>query len=177
MRPMGSSVSKGLGTMVVSVVLLACSPALNWRDVRMGSLTALLPCKPAKAQRDVQLGKRFVPMELQACQTQNTQFAMSHIALQSPEQANEVVADWRAATLTNMRGTDVLEQPYPVKGLPSQAWAVQVAAQGIDANGSPVQAKLAWLVSGAHVYHLAVYGPKLTDDVTQPVFSDLRVSP
>ena len=29
--------------------LAACSPALNWREVRVHSLLALLPCKPAPA--------------------------------------------------------------------------------------------------------------------------------
>jgi hypothetical protein len=143
----------------------------------MSGLTALLPCKPDKGKRDVQLGKRVLPMELQGCEAQNTLFAISHIALQTPEQASAVVSDWRSATLANMRSTEVKEQPFQFKGLVNRPTAVQLVAQGKDANGTAVQAKLAWFVNGTDVFHLAVYGPTLSASMTEPLFAELRFLP
>lgn len=167
----------GTCAVALSMALLACSPALNWRETRIGTVTALLPCKPDKAQRDVPLGSRVLGVELQGCEAQHMLFAISHIALQDPQQASAVIADWRSATLVNMRSTEVVERSYRVKGLPSHAAAVQITAQGRDASGAPVQAKLAWFVSGANVFHLAVYGSKLLDDLSEPLFSELKASP
>jgi hypothetical protein len=117
-------------------------------------------------------------MELQACEAQSTRFAVSYISLQSPEHASAAAADWRVAALANMRSTNVVvEQPYTFKGMPSHAAAVQIKTQGTDAKGAAIQAQLAWWVSGAQVFHLAVYGPELSDELTQPLFSELRSSP
>lgn len=170
-------IAKGARVLGVCMVLAACSPALNWRETRLSGLTALLPCKPDQAQRDVQLGTRTVRMEMQGCDKQSTLFAISHIALRTPAQASEVIADWRSSTLANMRSTAAVGKPFPVKGLATHPVAVQIDTQGMDASGAPVQAKLAWFVSGTDVFHLAVYSPKLVEAMTEPLFSDLRISP
>ena len=159
------------------LAVTACSPALNWREARLAGLTALLPCKPDKAQRAVELGTRTLHMALQACEAQSTLFAMSHIALQTPEQAAAVIADWRSATLANMRSTGVQEQPFQIRGLSSLVAPVQLVASGVNATGAPVRARLAWFASGAHVYHLAIYGADVSSGLSEPLFADLRLLP
>lgn len=176
-RGLANGLGRGLGVLAVICALLACSPALNWREAHIGSLSALLPCKPDKAQREVQLGRRLLPMELQGCEAQNTLFAISHIALQGPDQTSALIEQWRSATLANMRATAMTEQPFQGKGLRAHPAAVHIVAQGLDAKGAPIQAGLVWLVRGAEVYHVAVYGPKVSASMTEPMFSELRISP
>ena len=47
----------------------ACSPVLDWREVRPASsdLTMLFPCRPGTEQRSVQLGAAKLPLRLIGC--------------------------------------------------------------------------------------------------------------
>lgn len=51
------------------LLLAACNPVFNWREVRPDNtaLTLLLPCKPDKAQRSVPLGGRPTELAMLAC--------------------------------------------------------------------------------------------------------------
>ncbi len=143
---------------MVALTLSGCNPAYNWREVRLGSLTTLLPCKPDQAQRAVRLGATELPLEMLGCETRATLFAISRITLEHPSQAGAVLANWRAATMTTIKSASFVEVPVQAKGLSTQSQWVQVQANGQRPDGQPVQARLMWFVTGAYVYHLAVYG-------------------
>jgi len=51
------------------LVLAACSPELNWREVRADptALTVLLPCKPDRGTRTVPLAGRDTPLNRLRC--------------------------------------------------------------------------------------------------------------
>lgn len=55
LRPLIAPVLLGAG------LLAACSPALNWREVRAtpSALKAMMPCKPDKAVRQVAVAGPF----------------------------------------------------------------------------------------------------------------------
>jgi hypothetical protein len=159
------------------LALLACSPALNWREVPLNRLTALLPCKPDRAQRTVHLGSQALQMDMAGCEAAGGLFAISHLRLSAPGQAAQVLADWRAGTLRSMHSTAVTELPWrPVAGAGAPALPpVLLEATGKGADGTVVQARLAWLVDGVDLFLLAVYAPRLTADMTETLFSELKL--
>ena len=57
---------KSIGSLGMLMLLLACSPALNWRSVRIDdqSLQASLPCKAERANRQVPWPDQAVDMSL-----------------------------------------------------------------------------------------------------------------
>ena len=166
------------GVLLLAVLaLFACSPALNWREVPLNRLTAFLPCKPDRAQRTVNLGSQAVEMDMAGCEAAGGLFAVSHLRLSAPSQAAEVLAAWRTGTLRSMQSTAVTELPWrPVAGAGASALPpVLLEATGQRADGSTVQARLAWLVDGVDMFHIAVYAPHLSPDMTETLFSEFKL--
>lgn len=165
----------------------ACSPALNWRAVQVEQLQAMLPCKPDQAQRPVHLGTRDVTMQMSGCEAAGALYAISHVRVGDALQASTARADWRAATLANLRAGSVQSQtlPWARPGVGSTASGTAgvathprleiLAVQGQGPDGKTVQARLAWISRGADLYQVAVYGPQLNDAMLEMLFSDLRL--
>jgi hypothetical protein len=42
-------------------------------------------------------------------------------------------------------------------------------------DGTAVQAQLAWLAKGQDIYHVAVYGARLDKEMSELLFSELRL--
>jgi hypothetical protein len=173
----------------MSVVLAACSPSLNWREVRLDRLAVWLPCKPDQGQRNVRLDSQEVALDMVGCETSGALFAVSHTRLSDPAQVDAVLRAWKTAALANMRATDLQERPFTWAGLvastgqspaatlakPPGSALVMVEAQGQKPDGDALQARLLWFSSGADVFHIAVYAPRVTADMTETLFSELRL--
>jgi hypothetical protein len=84
-----------------------------------------------------------------------------------------LVKDWRTATLANMRATSVVDSPLALP--PGFTAASRIAVQGQRPDGSAVQGQLVWLVAGRDVFHLAVYGERLTQEMVDTFFSDTKL--
>lgn len=148
----------------------------------------MLPCKPDHGERTVQLDTLEVRLQMSGCEAGGALYAISHVRVQGDDQATAVQAAWRSAALANMQASAV--QSHPIKlGKPTAARAVPsgaqslpggsalelLSAQGVQPDGKPVQARLAWIATGNHVYHVAVYGPQLNDERLETLFMDLRL--
>ena len=81
--------------------LLACSPTLNWREVRPEgvSLTMLLPCKPDRASKAVPLGGHPIRLSMTGCEAGGALFALAVAEVADPGQAAQVLAQWQSLTL------------------------------------------------------------------------------
>ena len=68
------------------LALAACSPALNWREVRPAntSLSLLLPCKPDKAEKIVPLGGQPTTLAMLGCDAAGATFAVAVADLGDP---------------------------------------------------------------------------------------------
>jgi hypothetical protein len=174
---------------VLAVGLMACTPALNWREVRLEGLTALLPCKPDQAQRPVRLGAADIQMEMAGCEAADALYAISHVRVQDAAQASTLLSEWRAATLANLHATSVQPRPFKLAkktdgayhvpygakaAVPQEEWEM-LWVQGERPDASAVQARLAWFALGADVYHVAVYGAQLGPQSVDMLYSDLRL--
>lgn len=158
--------------LVLSAV--ACSPALNWRSVTLGEQNVTLPCKPDRGQRTVPLGAYSVAMEMVGCEADGALFAVSLVRVPDGVDAGVLQAQWQAASLQQMRSQPGLQQPLAVAGPPNSAMRA-ISAQGQGADGRPVQASLAWLTVGGELVQLAVYAPRLTQELTEPFFAGVRL--
>ncbi len=155
------------------LVLAACNPALNWRQVNLQTLNARLPCKPDSATRTVPLAGRPVEMEMMGCEADGALFAISHVRAENKATAMTSQAEWQAQALKALQASSSHSVP-----LPAAAWAntrVSIRAAGKDAAGKSMQAQLSWWVRDADVYHLAVYSEHLPDTMTQAFLEDVTV--
>jgi hypothetical protein len=172
----------------LTVATLACSPVLDWREVRLEGLQAMLPCKPDHGERTVQLGTLEVRMQMSGCEAGGALYAISHVRVQGADQAIAAQAAWRSAALANIQASVVQSQtiklgkpstaivvPPGEQSLPTDSALDLLSAQGTQPDGKPVQARLVWIAAGDHLYHVAVYGPKLDNERLETLFIDLRL--
>jgi hypothetical protein len=158
------------------MTLCACSPALNWRTIVLGSLRFTLPCKPDQAQRDVVLGGVSRTLEMRGCEADGALFAISRIALNPADDAAALVQAWKAAALTVLQANPAAVEngtPPNYRHLPDAHVLAWLRAQGRQPQGGDVQAQLGWLVVGREVFHLAVYAPHLVPAAVAPMMTDV----
>lgn len=161
--------------MALLLLLTACSPALNWRQVPLGGLRFSLPCKPDKAQREVPLAGRPVVLEMQGCEADGALFAISRAQVDDATAVPAVLAAWRTSALTALQAAPEQTRALPAPTVPGLATASWLTATGQRSQGGEVQAQLGWLVQGSNIYHLAVYADQLRLEQTEPFFSDIAL--
>jgi hypothetical protein len=91
---------KNLATWSLSAALCACTPALNWREVRFdnGPLVALLPCKPDRAVRQLPLGGVMRDVSMMGCEAGGAMFTLAMVDVQEAQQVPLALAQWKAAS-------------------------------------------------------------------------------
>ena len=112
-------------------------------------------------------------MEMVGCEASGALFAVSHVRLDHAAQTDAARTEWRQQALTTLQATSVQEIPF--KPPQPAVTALLLAAQGTRPDGSKVVARLLWLVHGADIYHVAVYGDRSIDEATEMLFLGLRL--
>jgi hypothetical protein len=156
--------------------LTACSPTFNWREVRPEAtgLKAMLPCKPDKAARTVPMAGRQVRLQVLGCDTDGATFALLSADIGDPARAGEALAQWKTATLANMRSTSAQEQPFLPPGALGLPQSLQVVASGQRQDGSKVEGHAAYFARGSHVFQAVIYADRLKPEVADAFFSGLK---
>jgi hypothetical protein len=158
---------------LLAAATAACSPALNWREVPLKGLVAMLPCKPDNAERPIQLGPSNTRMQVSGCETAGALYAISHVQVADPTQLKPTQDAWReisvAAMQAGMMSTQTLRMAKP------RAPFSLETMQGRRPDGTPLQAQMTWLSNGLDLYQVAVYGNKLDTEMTELLFSELRL--
>lgn len=146
--------------------LVACSPAHNWREVRVGpgAVTALMPCKPERAERTVALpGGLSTTLYMASCDVNATTFAVSALVVPAGGDVQAIGQASKAATLASVKlaPSQAAEWALPPRaGWPASGWR----AQGQRHNGQPVEVRVVSLAHPQAVYQWAIYGDA-SDDV------------
>lgn len=162
--------------LVAGWALAACSPTFNWREVRAEptALKAMLPCKPDKGARNVPMAGREVSLQVIGCDTGDATFAVMFADLGDASRAGEVLAQWKVASLSNMRATSSRETPFRPPGGLALPQSLQVAASGVRADGSKVESQAAYFAHGSQVFQAVIYTGQLKPEVAEPFFSGLK---
>ncbi|MBI5908193.1 MAG: hypothetical protein HY853_06395 [Burkholderiales bacterium] len=163
------------------LLLMACNPAFNWREVRPDNtgLTLLLPCKPDQAQRSVPLGGQPTELAMLGCDAGGATFAIAVATLAAPGEAGQVsaaLAGWQTATLTHIKAGAEQVTLLKVPGAALQPQAVRVRATGQRADGSAVQSQAAYFAQGRQVFQAVIYADQITPEVAETFFSSLKLA-
>jgi hypothetical protein len=157
--------------------LAACSPTFNWREVRAESipLKAMLPCKPDKAARTVPMAGRQVELKVLGCEAGGTTFAVLSGDIVDPLRAGEVLTQWRAATLANMRSApgSAQDRAFLPAGAMALAQSLRVTAAGQRSDGSKVESQAAYFARGSHVVQAVIYADQVPAEAADTFFASL----
>lgn len=159
------------------LVLGACSPTLNWRELRLTStpLKALLPCKPDHGSRRMPLAAVEVDMHMAGCEAGGTLFAVAWVDMQDAALAATALTQWQTAMLANMQGTTTQVADFTPKGAGGQPPGVRVVASGRRQDGRVVVAQGVWFARGTQVFHAALYADQPSPDVVETFFAGIEL--
>jgi hypothetical protein len=99
--------------LTAAALLSACSPALDWRDVRPKDINILLtyPCKPEQIAQDVELADQKIKMSMTGCVADKMTFALAHAQLPNPALAARALAQLHQAAVDNVHGKVTFSSP------------------------------------------------------------------
>lgn len=166
-----------LALLLLALALAACSPSLNWREVRPagGELKALLPCKPDQATRRQSLAGYDVDLAMLGCEAGGGLYAISVVELGAPQQAHPVQAQWQTNLLATMQAQGAQRQSFAIRGASAQPEALRLQAVGRNAEGRPLTVQAVWFTRGNRLYHAALYAEQLTPEMSEPFFGGLEL--
>ncbi len=167
-----------LVALLLLLVAAGCSPKLNWRDVQPGNsgLKLLLPCKPDQGDKIVPLGGRPTKMTMMGCDAGGATFAVALADLGDAPNLPEVLAQWQALTLDNMKATPATTQSRPLRvpGASSEPAPVLVVAQGQRPDGSAVNGWAAYFTKGSQVVQVVMYASAIEPVAAEIYFASLK---
>lgn len=155
-------------------VLTACSPTFNWRDVRPEGtrLALLMPCKPDKAQRTVQMAGQPTDINLLSCDAGGATFAVSVADVKETSKVAAALAQWRSATLANIKAVQGQEAALKLPGLANSA--VMVKATGQRANGQTISSQAVYFAQDSRIFQAVMYADNVAPEVADTFFSGLK---
>ena len=168
--------SRLLTAAAAALLLAACNPAFNWRDVRPEgtSLGLLMPCKPDMAVKKVPLGGQAASLQLLGCDAGDLTFAVASAEVADAAQVPAVLAAWQQSTLVNMKAAKADNvSSLTLKGATGGP-AVWVKATGVRTDGTPVAGQAVYFAQGATVFQAVIYGRQIRPDVADTYFSGMK---
>jgi hypothetical protein len=157
-----------IGAAMLGLTHVACTPALDWREVRTGGggLVLLFPCKPTSQERTVTLAGTSGPMALHACQADGLTWALAQIDVGDPARVGPALAELRSAAQAKMGAPEAswAALPNAVKATPHPL-AGSARFQRAGADGKPVQMQQAVFTRGTWVFQASVLGAVLPEEM------------
>jgi len=185
MRHRDFSSARAILPVAAVVLLAACSPTFNWRDVPMadGGLTALLPCKPDRAERAIPLGASTVNVQMAGCEAGDATFAIATARAGNAAEAEAWLDAWRTSTRAQWQaatGGQVSETSVSVVRAAPKPAPWQIEAHGADASGKPNEARVRWFAQfqrdgSVAIFQATVLGKPSATDATSTFFDGLRL--
>lgn len=164
---------------LVGVLLLACSPALDWREVRPagGGIVLLMPCKPDSHARQVNLGPDVVRLELHACTAAGTTWALAFADVADPARVGPALVELQASAARNLTATEPQELTLKAEGATPNPASRRVQLQGHMPDGRAVTEQVAVFAKGTRVYQAVALGTALDAEAVDSFFGSLRLVP
>ena len=162
---------------VAALTLAACSPALDWREVRPpdSGLQALFPCKPEHMQREIALAGAPVAMGLVACTTGGATYALMHANVDDPARVTPALQQLRAAAAANVGGMQRVVAPMMVAGMTPNSQAERIEIDGLGVRGEAVREYAGFFVKGTRVFQATVIGERPDAAAVETFFSALTL--
>lgn len=167
-----------LCAILIGVLPVACSPALDWREVRPdgSAAVALFPCHPKRQSRQAALAGAPTRMTLWSCEAEGLTFALAQAELGDPARVTPALAEMATALAANLQATEVLREPAAVPGMTPNAEARRLRFSGRLPDGTAAHEQAVLFAHGTRVFQAAVLGAR-PDAAAQVFFDGLRVVP
>jgi hypothetical protein len=146
---------------IYALVLSACTPTLDWREVHgaNGAFSILLPAKPASYSRMVNVDGQQVMMTMTAAEVDSVTYGVGTAAFPDAEKARLALTSMKSALVKNIGGTVSREQLSGDK-------AAGITTIEVDALGSspasrghpPIRLVARFVAKDKQVYQVVMMG-------------------
>jgi len=159
----------------VGALLLACSPAENWRVITLyqWGVTGMIPCKPEEAARTVPFLGQQVQLEMRSCELNGVTYAVAWLPVEDPQKQAMAWRDWLTASQASAR----VQNPKPPQPIQSagakQAWRWQGEGRN---QRERIRIEYRYFQDGKWLIQLATYAPLTLNKDFDEFFEGLTLS-
>lgn len=150
---------------VAILTLAACSPKLDWREIRAANAQYIvqMPAKPASHAREIDLDGKRVTMTMVASEVDGVTYAVGDAAMPDAGSAQLALIAMKTAMIKNIDGTvkqqKVSTMPHGSGPQVRQLVVTDIAVDGGTAKGPARRMHARFVARDAHVVQLVVAGP------------------
>jgi len=168
--------ARARGACAAVLVLGACAPSLDWREIRAGGGAAavMLPCKPNLATRSVQLAGQPARMSMLSCKAGELSWSLATADLGDPTRVGPALKALPESIRANIGGETVESRPARVRGATPHEAQVRVVVRGRRQDGAPIAAQVVVFSYGTQVFQAVVMGERVPEEAAAVFFDSLH---
>lgn len=174
----------------IAAVLSACGnaePEMPWQHVTLddAGLEMEFPCDPQFARVPVDFGMELgsVPVNMMGCDAVDSTFALSHWLLDDAAQADDALAFWQVAALSQFDAVDGDDAKSGSAFVPAGAMdlprSIRAAVEGVGSAGWTVTTHGVWFArkegDKARIFHAVIYSPKAYHQTANRFFQSITL--
>jgi hypothetical protein len=162
--------------LLAAATLWACTPALDWREVRPpgSGIVALFPCKPNAMTRGVPLAGQTASLSLHACSAGGQTWGLGHADIGDPARVGAALQELRASAARNLGAAAGRPLALKVVGATPNPAAGREQIDGRAPDGKTLAGQVAVFARGTVVFQATVLGATLPADAAETFFAALR---
>ncbi len=171
---------RGAAAIISATCLLsACSPALDWRELRVQGtpLRFMLPCKPTVQARQLPLAGKAVLLNLQACAAGGHTWGLASADMGDPALVGSALAELAQSAGRNIQAGVAADQPASVSGATPNPASRRLVLQGRNSAGAALTMQLVLFTHGTQVYQASALGEQVPAEAADTFFGALRFEP
>jgi len=168
-----------LATVCLPAGLVACSPALDWREVRPegSGVTALFPCRPDKHERSVGIAGASLRMQLHSCDAAGATFSLAVVDGAETGGVERLLVALKEGAAANIAGRAALGEPFAPPGATPNPASALLHVQGRLPDGRPITLHGAFFVHGVRIYQAAAIGAAIPEETLRGFFGAIKLTP
>ncbi len=177
----------GANVAIGALMLSACSPKFDWRDVRGAdaSFTILMPGKPVTVSRSIDLDGTALTMTMTAADIDGVSFALGTAELPDAMSAQTALTAMKTAMVKNINGIIRREKSsataQALGSTASMTTSIEIEASGQPGGGNRVQPLLLFahfVARDKRVYQAVVIGPekKISREAVDTFLTSLKLN-
>lgn len=167
---------RAAGAAAVAAGLAGCSPALDWRDVRLPdtALVTQLPCKPGRFGRKVEVAGRPLQLFMLSCEAGGVTYGVATAEIGDPAQVPAVLDGLASAAVSALHAAEPRFAPFAMEGVTPFHENVSARLHGVRPDGQAVEESIRVFARGTRVFQASAIGAALPDPAVQPFHEGLR---
>jgi hypothetical protein len=176
---MTSLIRLGALAPTLALALAACSPTLNWREVRPDGTGAqlLFPCRPDAAERRVALAGNAVKLTLLSCAAGDHTWGLAFADMGDPTRVDAALAALQDSAFANLGAQRSDAVPQPVPGATPQPRAGRSRLAGRSPKGKRLNMQMLVFAHGTWVFQASALGESAADEALENFFTSVRFPP